>query len=85
MATIPNMDELPALYAAALEKSARWNRLYPALVEEYGGEYVAIHDEQVIAASSNMDELDDAITASGLAVKDLLIDFVSRPGVRFAL
>lgn len=85
MATIPNMDELPALYAKALEKSARWDRLYPSLVAEYAGQYVAIYGEQVIAASSNMDELDEAITSSGLAVRDLLINFVLRPGVRFAL
>lgn len=85
MATIPNMEELPALYAAHAEKETRWQRLYPTLVGEYAGQYVAIHGEKVIAASSNMDMLDEAIRASGLAVRDLLINFVQRPGVRFAL
>lgn len=75
--TTPTLNVTSAAFQDAEREDAYWRTHRRELAQQYPDQFVAIHDESVVAAASDLQKLVIALRASGLKPTDVWLRFLA--------
>lgn len=74
---MPNVKDISKAWAAADREEAFWREHFDEYLQKYRDHFVVVHDGEVIASSSDLNEVLGGIQTRGINPRDAWIRFIT--------